>query len=275
MIQAVLDTLWAALQNLGWQLGIFLGPVVLACVLLHFLEKALNRRMHQLVGRSRIYLNGWIGTPVHEISHALMCWVFRHKVLEIKLFSPDDDGRLGYVRHAFRRDSLYQRIGNFFIGIAPLFGGATVLLLLLMFVHPEPGSIETASFADLFGSQGWGDKLSSLFGSAATLVGNVFHPRHYNEWRFWLFVYLAFGVGSYLAPSGVDLKGGREGALLCLLLAYGLNLLLVVLDVDVNANLAAGGRYLAPLLALLFLALVFNLVWLAVTTPLSWLKSGR
>lgn len=274
-MQAVLDILLAALRNLGWQLGVFLGPILLACVLLHFLEKALNRRMDRLIGRSRIYLNGWIGTPVHELSHALMCWVFGHKVIELKLFSPDKDGRLGYVRHAFRRDSLYQRIGNFFIGVAPLFGGAAVLLLLLLFVHPEPGSIETASFAKLMGSEAWADKLGGLVSSATTLVGNVFHPRHYDQWRFWLFAYLALGVGSYLAPSGVDLQGGREGALLCLLLAFGLNVVLALLDVDVNASLAAGGRFLAPILALLFLAVVLNLVWLAVTTPLSWLKSGR
>ena len=39
-------------------------------------------------GRAVCYATGFIGTPVHEASHALMCLIFGHKIVEIKFFPP-------------------------------------------------------------------------------------------------------------------------------------------------------------------------------------------
>jgi hypothetical protein len=64
-----------------------------------------------------IIVTGWFGSPVHEIGHALFCILFRHKIVDIKLYKPDpSDGTLGYVLHTYNQDSRYQKIGNFFIG---------------------------------------------------------------------------------------------------------------------------------------------------------------
>src|SRR3989338_7062997 len=80
------------------------------------------------VGWRGILWTAWIGTPIHELGHALVARLFRHRVNKISLFQPNQStGNLGSVDHSFNPKSFYQRMGNFFIGAAPLFFGAAVL----------------------------------------------------------------------------------------------------------------------------------------------------
>lgn len=82
-------------------------------------------------GHKSIYLTGWIGTPIHEISHVLMCIIFGHKVEEVSLFKPEpDSGVLGYVVHRYDPKSFYQSVGCLFIGMAPLFGNIVLALTI-------------------------------------------------------------------------------------------------------------------------------------------------
>lgn len=49
----------------------------------------------------------------------------------LRHFESRNDNVLGYVRHSYNKNSLYQTIGNFFISIAPLIFGIIVILTLL------------------------------------------------------------------------------------------------------------------------------------------------
>ena len=93
------------------------------------------------IARKGFYSTAVIGVPIHELSHAIMAFLFGHRVVHICFFdfSPTH-GRLGYVSHEWNPLSLRHTIGLFFIGIAPLFGvgcvvwGASLLLI--------PGSLD-------------------------------------------------------------------------------------------------------------------------------------
>ena len=79
-----------------------------------------------------------IGTPVHELGHAMMCPLFGHRIVEMVLWQyGTDDGYLGYVRHSRDTDNLYQRLGDLFISVGPIFSGMAVLSLLLMIFFPD------------------------------------------------------------------------------------------------------------------------------------------
>ena len=106
--------------NILLQTVYFVGNVFL----IGFVIDRLNRLFYRTVGNSRAvcYATGIIGTPIHELSHALMCVLFGKKITKIVLFQPADEmGRMGYVEFAGSEKNLYARfIGNYFVGTAPV-----------------------------------------------------------------------------------------------------------------------------------------------------------
>src|SRR3989338_10317651 len=98
----------------------------------------------QTVGWRGILWTAWIGTPIHEIGHIFFAKLFRHKIEEVNIFRPNEiTGNLGHVNHTYSKRSLYQRIGNFFIGAAPMIWGAVILSILLYFLVPNGKEVFT------------------------------------------------------------------------------------------------------------------------------------
>ena len=40
-------------------------------------------------GRKGFLLTAWIGVPIHELGHAIMCVLFRHKIVATQFFPTD------------------------------------------------------------------------------------------------------------------------------------------------------------------------------------------
>ena len=82
-----------------------------------------------------------IGTPIHELGHAVMCPLFGHKIGRVKLWSPRaENGVYGYVEHSYNRRNLWARLGNLFIGFGPIFSGLGVVVLMLWLCFPTQWS---------------------------------------------------------------------------------------------------------------------------------------
>lgn len=89
-------------------------------------------------GRLMIYLFGIIGVTIHEFSHYLFCIIFRHKVHEARFFAPNwQTGQLGYVKHSYNRNSLYQSIGQVFVSLAPMIVGTFIITFLYNLIGIE------------------------------------------------------------------------------------------------------------------------------------------
>ena len=187
---------------------IVLAPFVAFAIVIHWIEMITERRLAERFGWKSVLWTGWLGTRIHELSHAFMCWVFRHKIKEIALFEPEQkSGRLGFVRHSFDPRNRFQRVGNFFIGIAPLIGGSIGLALLLWMFHPE--AARTA--LELTGQDAEGDAIQKSIGIATTIFGNVINVQNFFTPRFWVFIYLVLCVGTHMAPSPSDYEGAWNG----------------------------------------------------------------
>ena len=79
-----------------------------------------------------------VGTPVHELGHAVMCLPFAHKITKIKLWSPKaTNGVYGFVEHSYNRKNPWARLGCLFIGLGPILSGIGVVILTLLLCFPS------------------------------------------------------------------------------------------------------------------------------------------
>jgi len=263
-----MELLLDALTTTARQAVIFFGPLAAAVALLHVLERLLAARLQSRLGWRSVWLTGWLGVPLHELSHAAACVVFGHRVERLSLFSPDaQTGRLGSVQHAWDRRNLYQQVGRFFIGIAPLLGGVAVLLILTRLLGP-PGLGTPVAGAE----GGLGEAFREAGRRASELVSALAGADTAGRGRTWLYLYLCLCVGAHMAPSSTDLKGGALGLALALAALLLLNLVVALCGGRLDALESLALAAVAPLLVLLLLALIlgvgFLLVVVLLTAPL-------
>ncbi len=256
----LIDIARESLLATGRQALLILGPLSVVTGALRLIERALTGRLASRLGWHSVLLTAWLGVPVHELSHAAACIVFGHRVERLRLLAPDSiTGQLGSVDHAWNRRSLYQQVGRFFIGIAPLIGGAVALLLLTLLLSPAPFLWPTlAPDGGLF------ESLQSAGSQAFALAAALFEPHAVRSGMTWAYLYLGLCIGAHMAPSTTDLRGCVPGLLWLLLLALLANTLTCLFGADPARAEHALLVALAPLLALLLTALVLDVICLLV-----------
>ena len=171
-----------------WQTILFLLigvlPWIAVALVMQLLSNSIRKSLAKIFGiQGYIYLTA-PGVMIHEIGHAIFCLIFRHKIVEMKLFSPEEDGTLGYVNHSYNPNSFYQRIGNFFIGTGPIWFGVAVLCLISWLLLPNEMQI-----SDFFSLNFWG------------------------RWQSYIWLYLALTISSHITLSPPDLAGSADGGI--------------------------------------------------------------
>lgn len=255
------DVLWGGLVQTVYQILYVAGPFFGLGLLLHWLETTQQGRLARRFGWKSVLWTGWLGTPVHELSHAAMCVIFRHRIKKLALFEPDvASGRLGYVDHASDPKSPYQVIGKFFIGVAPLVGGSLVLYALLWLFEPQAAqkALETGRVSAAVASGNLFSALKALLYGVLGVLDPILRIRNLTSLEFWLFLYFVLCIGSHVAPSRADLKGAKWGGLLLLSAVLVFNILFLAFGGAAGAVTAAMASVLGPMLALLVLAAVLS-----------------
>ena len=171
-----------------WQTILFLLigvlPWIAVALVMQLLSNSIRKSLAKIFGiQGYIYLTA-PGVMIHEIGHAIFCLIFRHKIVEMKLFSPEEDGTLGYVNHSYNPNSFYQRIGNFFIGTGPIWFGVAVLSLISWLLLPNEMQIS-----------------------------NFFSLNFWGRWQSYIWLYLALTISSHITLSPPDLAGSVDGGI--------------------------------------------------------------
>ena len=242
-----------------WLMLVLVAPFVVFTILIHFLERLIQMRLASRFGWKSVLWTGWLGTPIHELSHAILCKAFGHKILEMELFEPDiKSGRLGFVRHSWDKRNWFEEVGNFFIGMAPLVGGSIALGTLLWFFYPDAVS-NMITNSGIVGGEEVVEKTSfasMIFASVRSLLQDLLSPSHFITWQFWLFTYFVLCVGSHMAPSRSDYDGAGRGVWMVILGIVGCLLLISLLGFETDRVIETMLRFLSPIFGLQVIVIV-------------------
>jgi hypothetical protein len=240
------------------------GPALLLIALLSWLSGWVQRLAVATFGVTiYLLLFGWLGTTIHETGHLLTALLFRHQVASFRPFAPNlKTGVLGSVGTKYQPGSLYQYFGLFFIGIAPVVFGTLVIYLTLNVLFPgQMAEVwRTIDRRSALSGMGINDTLTA----GLAFLGFVFSPQHLLNWRLYLFLYIAFSVGSSICLSREDQEGAATGCLPMVILLFLFNTVLLSLGGASSATFAWLTQYYTFLYILLCFVILLDVLAIAI-----------
>ena len=199
--------MWNYLTESVWNgillLATGLIPMGLVVFLMQECSYSIRQRLISCFGRTGFIYLTMPGVVIHELSHLFFCLIFQHKIVKVNLFSPQEDGTLGMIQHSYDSRNIFQRIGNFFIGSAPVWGGMLAMCLFSRLLLPD-----------------------SLFsGDPVVRLAEFCSISLWHCWQSWLWLYLMLAIGSHSSLSDADGIGFLVllPLILCVLLGWAGN----------------------------------------------------
>jgi len=264
-VNRVLDFMLLVAMITAEHLVSVFGMFFLFGLILYALSRMTRNIFHNAASpKLDMYVTGWIGTPVHEAGHAVFCMVFGHTITDMKFFAPNNgDGSLGYVNHTYNSKSLYQNIGNFFIGAGPIIFGTVILYVLVHYLLPNHravfgllsvGSLEQVTMANML------QTYPVMLSFAVSLAATMFSTANFSSITFWVFLYLSLCVSSHMALSPPDLKGMWKGLLLIVILIFLANILPAYVNMDVSRYVMKVRSVTSGFISLFILAAIISLL---------------
>lgn len=247
------------------------GIIIIIGLFLGVLRNYSIKNLYTGFGMKAVMITGIIGVPIHELSHAITAVLFRHKVTEIKLLQkPDENGVMGYVNHAYNRNSIYQQVGNFFIGIAPIFGGALSIIVLMHFIIPKAYNQYVGILIKDFHVTSLNKTIAEeILISYVRLIKTIFSFKNFENPLFYLFLFVAICISSHISLSTADIKGASRG------LGVIFFILLMINIFGLSKYILATGliRYNVFLTGILIIAVFLSLVTFLVSLILFLVKT--
>ena len=247
------------------------GMIILVGFILGFLREHSIENFQKSFGWKAVAITAIIGVPIHEISHAIFCFLFGHKITKVVLIQKrDENGVLGYVKHAYNPNSVYQQIGNFFIGTAPIFGGISSIIALMYTIIPKTyNEFITISINNLHITKINYAALNGILNSYIDLIKIIFSIKNFTNPYFILFLFLAICISSHISLSSADIKGASKGLFIIFLIILGLNALGISRFVMAEDIL----KYNIVLIGFLIVSLIFSSITYLISLLLSLIKN--
>lgn len=254
---------WQSLQITVLTFILAFGIPLLLAFVQNYISSYNERLGYRIMGRKLYYFFvASIGVPVHELGHAFFALIFRHKITDMKLFDPKaPNGSLGHVNHSYNKKSLYQNVGNFFIGIGPVILGSLILYTLatLLFNFSAGGVEEngqvTSGQAALIFNKGWA-LIAAIFTSGSFL-------------KSFLFLYLVFAIGSNITLSKADIRGAKKGFGFLMLFLFILHFATLWLSDSPGAITSFFAGLVSGFTIILGVAILLNLLFSLLLTVVS------
>jgi len=258
------------LATLGQMASLFAGFFIFG-LLIQFVSQLSFRSLLNAFGSKGTYLVAWLGTPIHELGHALFCLIFGHRIEDMQLFKPDPNtGTLGYVYHTWNPKNPWHVLGNFFIGIGPIVIGCAALFALFYFLIPDSPQVWDSivgGASQLEDGASVGSYFTVFGDTTLAIIRHIFNVANFSTWQFWVFLYLSICVASNIRLSWSDFKHSLAG-LGCVVLPFFLINLISLLTGYASDRLfpytasIVGVVYSLLILALILAAIGFVIIYL-------------
>lgn len=245
---------------------VILLPILIFGVIISKINKYVSEKLNTNSKWWIYMICGAIGTPIHELSHLISNLLFGHKIEKVALFRPikgKKDGVLGYVHFSYNANSIYQNIGLFVSGIAPMLGGSLVLFLLVKILLP--GVFVSLDYFDL-GNLYVFDIFSNIKDSVLNNMQLLFNNYGKIE-NLIIFLVLSFSISSHMDISYADLKSALMGGIV-------LEIILLVVSIMIGGfKLGFFIEFVflisSYLISFFILGLIFSLISLVIAFVLS------
>lgn len=274
------ESLLAALQvTLRHGVYLFAFPLFIS-VMIYSSERLVTGWFIRTTGYRGLWITAWLGTPVHESAHAIMCFLFRCPVKEIRFFIPDPESQvLGYVKYTHNPKNPFHWLGRWFIGLAPLLAGSAFLLGLVtltgFFRTQIQNGVPHAPASDWISVLELHTQTFSQTGKE--ILAHFSSGGFYQEPVNLVILYISLAVVTHMAPSYADLKSTLPGWFFMFFLALGGNLFVVYLGVSVSVDhfFTFISLLMTRLLSVALCLSLFNLIfWFFVLNVIHRLKTG-
>ena len=274
-ILSYLLSIWQSSFN---QLFILFGPLLVLVLLLN-LSAILTTRLSVRLWGLNLFLYGfaWLGCSVHELSHAFFAIIFGHKITSIELFKPNSkEESLGRVVHSYNKKSIYQKTGNFLIGISPLLSGGIILYFSMLFIFNlditklSTFGISTQIFTDLSVIKQTG---ADLLKSLKSMQELLFTGATVVWWKSALILYILYSAGSSMTLSKSDVGSALQGFLWVVILCLIFNLCTLWMGNFATDFLTTHIRYISAFYFLLILSFFTNLLFSIILLVLNLIKN--
>ncbi|USS93476.1 hypothetical protein M8332_00995 [Fructilactobacillus ixorae] len=215
-------TVFLSLILIGW-------PLLVGWLTAH-LARRVQRTLVTNFSEHAQYWVGGLGVIIHELGHLLLALVFMHHISSLNLLnlSGNRDGSLGSVASSYNPRNWYQAVGNFFIGLAPMFSGIFVLgWLVKVLCHPNWSPIQAPAFINQahpvtdYASFAWQTCLTWLSETAQAVLASA-------GWQQVVLILLIGMISTTtFSLSSADLTSSLQGAKTYLVLVMILSLIIM------------------------------------------------
>ena len=221
-----------------------------------------------------LYASSVVGTPVHELGHALMCIPFAHRITDMKLLLPPSrrSRTLGYVEHSYNRKNPWAVFGDLFISFGPIFSGIGVMVLVLTLCFPAQWNAYLESSRTMVEN---GADVQQIAASSFSLLTSLFDGlKNADVVRSVVGLLVILSVSQHITLSLADLKGCFKALLMyagIVAVFAGVTMLLGLQNGIVSSLMQIN----LPLLSLFCVSIAFSLVWVIIALLvylLRWLK---
>ena len=253
-----------AAVTLGQLLTLF-GPGLLLVAVISLLSGHVARQAGRALGRGLyVLLFGWLGTFVHEAGHAIAAMLFGRQVTDFHVLRHGPYARQqGAIAVVREEGNPIKKIGAFFIGIAPILFGTLMIYAALLILFDQ----ELRRFlADLRATTSAGDPardfddmIRQTLAYSLGLLAFVFQPAHWLDWRFYLFLYIAFSIGSSIHLSPEDITYSRGGFVVLVIFWLAFNIVALASSGLTAWSLAWLSQSFAFFYAILAVVILLNL----------------